>query len=121
MQHVISTPNIQLLERKTYSSRQSLLNRFITWCGSQEKNRFLWLGVALMGGIGTIVPLTLFAVVVWASNSFLLWLIVCSVNVPVLAVNLAAQPAKITIPVLFSAWMIDVAIVLFCAFKFFMQ
>jgi hypothetical protein len=80
----------------------------------------MWLGVSLMGGIGAIVPFTLLAIVFGAGNSFTLWVITCIVNVPILAVNLSAQPTKITLPVLFSAWVINAVIVAYCTLQFFM-
>ena len=70
-----------------------------------------------MGGIGTIVPLTLMAkIAFWGHNDFNLWVITCVVNVPMLVVNLAAQPTKVTLPVMFSAWFIDLIVVLYCVF-----
>lgn len=79
----------------------------------QEGSRLFWMGLALLGGIGTIVPLTLLAVVFFADNNFALWVIVCAINVPVLILNLAAQPTKVTLPVLFFAWAINALIIVY--------
>lgn len=100
-------------------TKTGLIKKVSTWLDKQENNRFLWLGVALMGGIGTVVPLTLLAVVFWANNSFALWATVCIINVPVLIVNLAAQPPKITLPILFSAWFINAVIIIYSAVMYF--
>ena len=122
MQHVISSQNIRtidLLRGATKRTHVTLLSRFITWLNTQEENRLLWLGIALMGGIGTVLPITLMAVVFGAHNDFTLWIIACATNVPVLIMNLAAQPPKITIPVLFCAWLVDAIIICYCVFTFF--
>ncbi|MEP6616147.1 MAG: hypothetical protein ABJA57_06185 [Ginsengibacter sp.] len=115
MQHVISSHTFRTFRHEpyaaTYINQASLLSRFVAWCNKQEDSRLFWMGMALLGGIGAVLPLTLMAVVFFAANNFSLWIIACVVNVPVLVVNLAAQPQKVTLPVLFFAWMIDVLII----------
>lgn len=119
MLQAILPRNISVTKQNTYSRRAGLITNFFTWCNRQDKNRFLWLGIALLAGIGTVVPLTLFAIMIGANSNFTLWVITCIVNVPVLVVNLAAQPAKITLPVLFFAWITDALIMIYCMVLFF--
>ena len=113
MHHTISG-NIVLADQHSFSlshSKTSYLNQFISWCDAQEQKRFLWLGISLMGSIGAILPLTLFAIIMGAGNNFSLWVIACIVNVPVLVFNLAVQPTKIILPVVFISWLADAIII----------
>ena len=96
------------------ATKSSLIYKFNTWVKTQEEFRLLWLGIAVLGGIATVLPITLLAVVFWANNSLTIWSITLAVNVPVLVLNLAAQPPKVTLPVLFSVWFIDAVIILYC-------
>lgn len=115
MQHVISTKDIRLSKQYSYTKNNtsliSYINRFIAWCDAEERNRFLWLGVALMIGIGTIMPITLSAIVFIGGNALPLWIAACIFNVPVLVVNLAAQPTKLTLPVLFAALGVNLVLI----------
>ena len=95
-------------------TKSSLVFKFSKWLKTQEEYRLLWLGIALLGGIALVLPITLLAVMFWANNSLTLWAITLAVNVPVLILNLAAQPPKVTLPVLFSSWFIDAVIILYC-------
>ena len=106
-------------QKTSVVAKANLLYKFNQWVNTQEENRLLWLGVAVLGGIATVLPITLIAVVFWANNSLTLWAITCALNLPVLILNLAAQPTKITLPVLFLVWFIDVLIIAFCAIIFF--
>jgi len=90
--------------------RVSSLRRFMSWCDQQEKDRLLWLGIGVMGQIGMIVPLTLLSVLFFANNNFVLWVVVLGANMPVLALNLAAQPPKVTIPVMLIALAINIVV-----------
>jgi len=92
---------------------------FLAWCDRHEKNRFLWLGIALMGHIGMMVPLTLLSILFLAGNNFSLWIIVLCANMPVLALNLAAQPPKVTLPVMLMSLIINIAIIALSAVMFF--
>ena len=96
------------------ATKSSLIYKFNTWLKTQEEYRLLWLGIAVLGGIATVLPLTLLTVIFWANNSLILWSITLAVNLPVLVLNLAAQPPKVTVPVLFSVWFIDAVIILYC-------
>jgi hypothetical protein len=117
MQEAIETHNISALEENVYARtavNTSFVKTFINWCNNQEENRFLWLGVSLFGLIGAMVPLTLMCIFFFADNNFSLWIVVCSVNVPVLALNLAAQPPKVTLPTLFLSLLVDTIIMVSC-------
>jgi len=114
MEQTILTNNISVFETNTYSGKTTLLKKFFNWCNAQEENRFLWLSVSLFGLIGAVVPLTLLAIYFFADNNFTLWIFVCAVNVPVLALNLAAQPPKVTLPTLFLSVIGDALIIVAC-------
>ncbi len=119
MQQVISGQNIRLVKEHTYNHQDGLITNFFVWCTRQEEKRFLWLSIALIVGIGTILPLTLFAIMVGAHSNFTLWIVTSAVNVPVLVLILAVQPMKATLSVLFFAWITDAIIVAYCAVLFF--
>ena len=118
MQQAISTQDMHAMHN-VYSTKEGLIDRFIVWCNKQEENRFLWLGIALMGSVCTVLPLTLLAIVFGADNNFTLWIIACIINVPVLILNLAVQPTKFILPVMFFAWLADVLIIAYCGAVFF--
>ena len=121
LQATLPTNNIigQELIAKESVARENVIKRFTSWINSQEENRFLWLGVALMAGIGAILPLTLLAIVFFANNSFTLWVITLAINVPVLITNLSAQPVKVTLPILLSSWVINAAIIAYSVTVYF--
>lgn len=75
----------------------------------------MWLAFTYILQIGLALPCTLMAIVFLGGNNFNLWLIACVVNVPSLALGLAAQSTKVTLPVLFFAWLVDAGIILFAA------
>ena len=122
MQHTIQAferdhNGIPLINNATTGSR-NVLARFINWCATQDKSRMLWLGLAYMGLIGMALPCTLFAIIFLGGNNFTLIVVAAVINVPVLALNLAAQSTKITLPALFSALVADVAIILYSVVYF---
>jgi hypothetical protein len=124
MQHAISTAEVKnfvAAGQRTITRKDQVnaFSRFINWCEGQESSRMLWLVVAFLLQIGMALPCTLAAILFWGNNSFPLWIFACVVNVPVLAINLAAQPTKITIPTLFFACTVDLMIILYCASFFF--
>lgn len=122
MEQAISTKALQGFNLNNYATtgttQISILARFNSWANKQEDNRLLWLGIAVLGGIATVLPITLLAIVFLANNSLTLWAITCSINVLILVVNLAAQPTKITLPILFSVWFIDALIILYCVLTY---
>jgi hypothetical protein len=96
----IFRPPVKDSNTRDTAAKSSVIYKFNTWIKTQEEYRLLWLGIAVLGGIATVLPLTLLAVVFWANNSLTLWAITLSVNVPVLVLNLA--------------WFIDAVIVFYC-------
>ncbi len=99
--------------------KHGLFVKLINWCDEQEYRRFFWLGISLIGHIGVVLPLTLLAILFMADNNFVLWILACTANVPVLALNLAGLPPKVTLPTLFIAWAADAIIILASAVIFF--
>lgn len=95
-----------------------IFSRFFSWCAAQEDQRIMWLVLTFLGQIGLALPCTLFSIVFMGGNNFGLWLAACAINVPVLAITLAAQPTKVTIPALFFAWAADASIILYCVYSF---
>lgn len=119
MQQISLSDTFQIRVNNTYNggdtkTTTSVFQNFMAWCNKQEDSWLLWLGVAILGGIATVLPIKLLAVVFLAQNDFTLWTITCFVNVFILIVNLAAQPQKIALPVLFFVWSIDASIIFYC-------
>ena len=116
MEQVLSKNNLQALQQKKYGTttkaNAGIISKFMQWCERQEDNRFTWLGVSLFGSIGGVLPLTLLLVSLAYPGNFVLWIASAAVNVPVLAINLAAQPTKVTLPFLFFAWTTNLVIIL---------
>jgi hypothetical protein len=121
MQQMISTNSLTAIQQQRFqlakARRLGFFTRFINWCDLQECNRFLWLGIALMGSIGMVLPLTLVTVLLTSQN-FILLAAAAIANVPVLAVNLAAQPTKVTLPFLFSAWLVNFSVIVYSFITF---
>jgi len=110
----VFAPSVHIEKSRNVKS----MRRFIDWCDQQEKNRLLWLGIAIMGHIGMVLPLTLLSILFLADNNFALWIVVLCVNMPVLALNLAAQPPKVTLPVMFTSLFIDIVVVILSSVMF---
>ena len=120
MEQTISSNTVQnVFAPQTYpvgiTKKPNVLKRFFRWCNEQEKYRFLWLGISLFGHIGMVLPLTLLSILFVAGNNFNLWIIACAVNVPVLALNLAAQPPRVTLPVMFMSLLANIVIIAWSA------
>ena len=94
-------------------SKTSVVSQFLIWSDNQQANRLLWLGIAL-GAHGCIItPLTV-VVVMLAGLNFALFMLAMTSMTAVLAVNLAAQPTKITIPIFLLSLAIDLGIIISC-------
>ena len=107
---------IQQTIASNYIERQakpSVFTRFINWCEGQEKNRFLWLGLALFGHGGALTPLTLFAVIL-SGNVLFFWILTIIAMMMALVTNLAAMPTKYTIPAFVLSIVIDITIIISC-------
>jgi hypothetical protein len=89
--------------------------RFMNWCEGQQKNRLLWLGVALSAHGCIITPITILVVLLAGTNFFLFMLALVAMGAS-LVTNLAALPTKITIPVFIFSTLIDIAIIFSCVF-----
>jgi len=105
----------------TARAHNNVFTRFYVWTVQQEEKRFMWLALTFLMQIGLALPCTLLAIVFLGGNNFNLWLIACVANVPSLALSLAAQPTKVTLPVLFFAWLVDAVIILFAAASYLMH
>lgn len=90
-----------------------VFEKFFKWCSAQEKNRFGWLAFSLAAQGCIIAPVVMFAIGI-TGNSLVLWMSAMIAMGMVLVVNLAAMPAKITIPTFALSIVIDIAIVLTC-------
>jgi len=55
-----------------------------------------------------------------ANNNFVLWIVVLCANMPVLALNLAAQPPKITIPVMLTSLFVNIVVIVISGAMFLM-
>lgn len=93
----------------------SLPKKIVNWCNGQEKNRLLWLGIALTAHGCIITPITIMAVL-FAGNSIFLFILALVAMGATLVTNLAAMPTKITIPVFILSTLIDIVIIFSCAF-----
>lgn len=124
MQQIISSASFDnIIISPAYAEkapRVNSLRKFMSWCEQQEENRLLWLGLGVMGQIGMVVPLTLLSILFLANNNFILWVVVLSANMPVLALNLAAQPTKVTIPVMLTSLVVNLVVIILSAVMFMM-
>ncbi|HEX7844709.1 MAG TPA: hypothetical protein VF476_02850 [Chitinophagaceae bacterium] len=95
------------------TTHTSVINRFFNWTKTQEKNRLLWLAVAVAGHGCVITIITMFAIL-FTGNNFVFWPFAIAAMAMTLVTNLAAMPTKITIPVFFLSVLIDVVIIAIC-------
>jgi hypothetical protein len=115
MDQLISTTKVQANQRTAVvksPAKNSLVKKFFTWCEIEQEIKFMWLGISLFGNIGAVLPITLFAIYL-SGNDFNLWIVALTVNVPVLALNLAAQPPKVTLPTLLIASLVNVLLIVY--------
>jgi predicted membrane protein len=91
---------------------ESLIKRFFTWCKDQEKNRLIWLGIALTVHGCVLTPITFMAVAFSGLNLFLVYVVIAAMAATVIP-NLAAQPTKVTLPLFFLSVIIDVLIIIY--------
>jgi hypothetical protein len=93
----------------------SVVTQFLNWCKAQDRNRLLWLGIALSAHGCIITPVTIMAVLLAGTNLVLFILAIVAMGA-VLVTNLAAMPTKITLPVLIVSILVDIAIIFSCVF-----
>ncbi len=96
---------------KEKETHNSLWSRFIHYAEAQEKNRFWWLALGILGH-GTIFTILTLFIVTMMGNIFALYIIGCCAMVMAVVVNLAAQPTKYTIPVFFLSVLIDLGVII---------
>jgi hypothetical protein len=93
--------------------KRSLISRFFAWCETQEESRLLWLGI-IVGGHGCVItPLTLLFIML-AGNPVIFWPFAIAAMTMALVVNLAALPARITIPIFLFSLLIDLFVIINC-------
>lgn len=93
--------------------KESVIKRFMNWCGSQEEYRIGWLAI-IVGGHGCfITPFTLLFVML-AGNSPVFWGIAIAAMAMPLVTNLAALPTRITIPVFLLSLFMDAVVIINC-------
>lgn len=106
----ISNPSLQgAYDRNS----ESIFSRFISWCTNQQDNRFMWLGIAVVGHGCVITPLTVMAVLLAGTNMFLFILALVAMGIS-LVTHLAALPTRITIPVFALSILIDLVVIVSC-------
>ncbi|RYY50964.1 MAG: hypothetical protein EOO06_02005 [Chitinophagaceae bacterium] len=92
-------------------TRTSFITRFMTWCGTQESSRLLWLAV-ILGVHGCILsPITMLLSLQAGAGSYLYVPVIVAMAIN-LVPNLAALSTKITIPVFLLSVIIDLAIII---------
>ena len=109
IQQTISNTHIQP------TSKTSVVARFLDWCTGQEEYRYGWLGAAIASHGCIFTPLTMFAIILSGNNIFF-WFLAIIAMMMTLVTNLAALPTKYTIPVFLFSILIDITIVVACAF-----
>jgi hypothetical protein len=98
--------------KHTQKAKTNVFKTFFTWCDTQEHNRLLWMALTLSGLIILVIPCTALPYLLSGTTDLNLWILTCAINVPVIALSLAAQPTKIILPALFISWIADGAIIL---------
>lgn len=91
----------------------SIWKRFITWAAAQEKDRILWLSLAVVGH-GCILTIMTCLTITLTGNHFVYWPFAIAAMTMPLVSNLAAQPTKTTIPLFFLSILIDIVIIASC-------
>jgi hypothetical protein len=81
---ITSKPNVHKLQQaKSFNQ----VSKLVYYPGNKQ---FLWLGVTFFAQIGLMLPVAAFSILFFGDNNFLLWIIICAVNLPTLVLNLAA-------------------------------
>lgn len=97
-------------ERAIAHPTASIMSRFFSWVSRQEENRLTWLAIALVVHGCVITPFTVITVMATTQN-FALFMTAMAAMTMTLVTNLAALPARITIPSFFLSVIIDLVIV----------
>ena len=91
----------------------SLVQRFVSWSRSQEKNRLGWLALIIAAHGCVATPITLIAIIL-SGNNIVFWFMAMAAMGGALVTNLAAMPTRITIPVFITTLFIDLFIIINC-------
>jgi hypothetical protein len=97
-------------------TKGSIVQRFLSWCDTQEENRLMWLAFALTAHGCVLTPLSFLAVAISGINMVMVILVMASIALTVVP-NLAAQSTRVTIPLFFLSVLIDIAVVIACVFS----
>jgi hypothetical protein len=92
-------------------TQTSIAHKFFAWCATQQKNRLQWLAIIITLYGCVITPLTLLFVIL-SGNSMLFWALTIAAMGMSLAINLAAAPTKVTIPVFFLSLGINLGVII---------
>ena len=92
------------------SQHKNIIHRFGTWLERQEKNRIAWVGISITVMSAVFLPITMAAILF---NGAIFNLIIGAMFAFALVVitNLAALPAKYTIPAFLLGGFIDIALI----------
>lgn len=101
----------QTLTANYREQRTSPIAAFFTWCEGQEKNRMLWTAIALSVHGCILTPITVLLVAMTGINMILLTASILAMTF-VLITNLAALPAKYTVPTFLLSIVVDVIIII---------
>jgi hypothetical protein len=97
----------------TTSTTENIWKKFISWAEAQDKNRFLWLSLAIIGH-GCVLTIMTMLAIIFSGNNFIFWPFAIAAMTAAVVSNLAALPTKITIPVFFFSILIDLIIIVNC-------
>lgn len=116
MQHIIAHRKLSdIIASVVHQSNEAHVNpftKFFAWCNAQEHNRLLWMAFTFCGFMLLALPCTALPYLLLNENNLNLWILTLVINVPLIALSLAAQPTKIILPALFISWMADAIIIL---------
>lgn len=94
-------------------ARTSLWTNFVNYCGRQEENRLMWVGIVLAAHGCILTPMVVMLTLMTGPHFFLFMTAMVAMGM-VLVTNLAAMPTKITIPAFAVSLFIDLAIAVAC-------
>lgn len=118
---IFEVPNFIVMNTITYqagfsdysiqSKHKNALYRFGSWLESQEKNRLAWVGISITVMSAVFLPVTMAAILF---NGAIFKLIIGAMFAFALVVitNLAALPAKYTIPAFLLGGLIDIGLII---------
>jgi hypothetical protein len=88
----------------------SFYNRFMAWCGTQQKDRLLWQSIILSVHGCVITPIVLMLSLLAGVEHYLYIPVIVAMAINLIP-NLAALPTKITIPVFLLSVLIDILVI----------